>query len=80
MALTRDSGLLPSSLATIAVLGLIGGGFSRVGAQESARRDQGGEVTYDLSQPMRVSLNLYDGQGQIVRSLLCGVREALDAQ
>ena len=72
MALTRDTGLLPSSLATIAVLGLIGGGFSRVGAQESARRDQGAEVTYDVSQPMRVSLNLYDGQGQIVRSLLCG--------
>jgi hypothetical protein len=56
----------------MAVLGLIGGGFIRVGAQESARRDQGAEVTYDVSQPMRVSLNLYDGQGQIVRSLLCG--------
>lgn len=32
----------------------------------------GTTIQYRLSEPMRVSLNLYDGQGQIVRSLLCG--------
>ncbi|MBE7500464.1 MAG: hypothetical protein HS113_09205 [Verrucomicrobiales bacterium] len=34
--------------------------------------EPGQAITYTLSRPMRVSLNIYDQQGQIVRSLLHG--------
>ncbi len=62
-----------AQLAGLALLLVLAAGGCLFRAGESATAPgQGVEVAYRLARPMRVSLNLYDGQGQIVRSLLCG--------
>jgi len=50
---------------------LLGGCQSPVGHPGSDGK-QGAGIPYRLSRPMRVSLNVYDARGEIVRSLLCG--------
>ena len=42
------------------------------GQAVAATLDAGAELQYQLSRPMRVSVNVYDAKGEIVRSLLCG--------
>lgn len=43
------------------------------GRAAAAPLDAGVELPYELARPMRVSINVYDSKGEIVRSLLCGV-------
>jgi hypothetical protein len=38
----------------------------------AAPLDKGADLEYQLARPMRVSINVYDSKGEIVRSLLCG--------
>ena len=42
------------------------------GHAAAAPLEKGAELEYQLARPMRVSLNVYDSEGEIVRSLLCG--------
>jgi hypothetical protein len=42
------------------------------GRAMAAPLEKGAELAYQLSRPMRVSINVYDSTGEIVRSLLCG--------
>jgi len=67
-ALERAVGARAGLLAALACLAALQGH----GGEPAAARGQGAEVLYNLARPMRVSLNLYDARGQIVRSLLCG--------
>ena len=46
--------------------------ISLCGFAAAAPLDAGAELEYQLSRPMRVSINVYDSKGEIVRSLLCG--------
>lgn len=46
--------------------------FSLGGPAAAAPLDAGAEIAYQLARPMRVSINVYDSQGEIVRSLLAG--------
>ena len=50
------------------------------GQAAAAPLDAGAEVPYELARPMRVSLNVYDSKGEIVRSLLCGAPRKKGAQ
>ncbi len=56
----------------VLLLALAAGGCRFGGGAARTATGPGAEIQYRLSRPMQVSLNLYDGQGQIVRSLLCG--------
>jgi len=69
-----------SNLVLVLVLSLAGCRSDESGVSSASGGKQGTEITYRLSRPMRVSLNLYDGQGQIVRSLLCGAPRQKGAQ
>lgn len=46
--------------------------FALCGHATAAPLDAGAELPYELARPMRVSINVYDASGEIVRSLLCG--------
>jgi len=61
-----------SNLTLVFVLALAGCRSNDVGESSGPGGQQGAGITYRLSRPMRVSLNLYDAQGEMVRSLLCG--------
>jgi len=47
--------------------------MSLCGRALAAPPDVGAELHYQLSRPMRVSINIYDSKGEIVLNLLCGV-------
>ena len=69
------SSLLRNPLSAVSMLLLLGSDLALTAAEHP-----GADVTYTLAKPMRVSLNVYDGKGQIVRSLLCGAPRPGGAQ
>ena len=81
----KGSSFLISILAVSAILIVPCGKGSECGprAAESAipsALDSGAELKYQLSRPMRVSINLYDAEGELVRSLLCGAARQAGGQ
>ncbi|MFM9194796.1 MAG: FlgD immunoglobulin-like domain containing protein, partial [Planctomycetia bacterium] len=57
---------VPFFLLTLAIL------FSLAGPAAAAPPADGADISYQLDRPMRVSINVYDSKGEIVRSLLSG--------
>lgn len=73
---------IPALLPILALPCLLALGSCRddVSISKPVTCDQGAEVDYSLARPMRVSLNVYDSKGEIVRSLLCGAPRQKGAQ